>query len=147
MTVAYSTCAPPGRHIERIFYDGDCGVCHWSVGFVARHDRTGEIFRFAPLGGEVFRDSVPADVNQRLPDSMVVQTRTGALLLRSDGVVYILRRLSLFWRLLGMLLALVPKAIRDYAYDRFAERRHRLASKPDGVCPLMPPELSRRFDP
>ncbi len=136
-----------GTYPERIFYDGDCGVCHWSVGFVARHDRTGEAFRFAPLGGEVFRDHVPPEVGRELPDSMVVQTRTGALLLRSDSLVHILSRLGLFWRLLGRLLALVPRAIRNYFYDRFAERRHRLASKPDGVCPMMPPELSRRFDP
>ncbi len=142
-----STGAPPGRHTERIFYDGDCGVCHWSVGFVARHDRTGEVFRFAPLGGEAFGDNVPAEVGRSLPDSMVVQTRTGSLLLRSDGVIHILRRLGPFWRLLGLLLALVPKAIRNYAYDRFAEHRHLLADQPDGFCPMMPPELSQRFDP
>ncbi len=131
---------------ERIFYDGDCGVCHWSVDFVARRDPSGETLRFAPLGGEVFRDRVPLDVGESLPDSIVVQTRSGELLLRSDGVVHILRRLGPVWRLLGRLLALVPRVIRDYGYDRFAERRHRLASKPDGTCPLMPPELRQRFD-
>lgn len=140
MTVAHP---PP----ERIFYDGDCGVCHWSVGFVARHDRAGDVFRFAPLGGEVFRAEVPAEVRDSLPDSMVVQTRSGSLLLRSDGLVHILRRLGLFWRLLAQILFLVPRPIRNYAYDRFAERRHRLAAKPDGVCPLMPPDLRQRFDP
>ena len=134
-------------YTERIFYDGDCGVCHWSVGLVARHDRTGEAFRFAPLGGEIFADNVPPEVSQTLPDSMVVQTRTGSLLLRSDGLLHILSRLGPFWKLLGLLLGLVPKAIRNYFYDRFAERRHLLAKKPDGVCPLMPPELRQRFDP
>ena len=132
---------------ERIFYDGDCGVCHWAVGFVARHDRAGETFRFAPLGGECFADHVPAEVGRSLPDSMVVQTREGALLLRSDGLVHILRRLGPFWRLLGRLLGLVPKPVRDFFYDRFAERRHLLAAKPDAACPLMPPELRSRFEP
>lgn len=135
-----------GASTERIFYDGDCGVCHWSVGFVARHDRTGEAFRFAPLGGEAFRANVPPEVGDNLPDSMVVHTRDGELLLRSDGVVYIFKRLGGFWKLLGRLLALVPRPIRDYGYDRFAERRHRLAKKPEGVCPMMPPELRPRFD-
>ncbi len=132
---------------EHIFYDGDCGVCHWSVGFVARHDRTGEAFRFAPLGGEVFSGRVAPEVARDLPDSLVVRTRAGALLLRSDGVVHILSRLGLFWRILGALLALVPRPIRDYCYDRFAERRHRLAASPEGTCPLVPPELRQRFDP
>lgn len=139
--------APLRGDIERIFYDGDCGVCHWSVGFIARHDRSGRAFRFAPLGGEAFRDNVPPEVGQSLPDSMLVQTRTGALLLRSEGVVHILRRLGLFWRLVALFLSLVPRVIRDFFYDRFAERRQLLAKKPDGACPLMPPELRQRFDP
>ncbi len=132
---------------EHIFYDGDCGVCHWSVGFVARHDRTGEAFRFAPLGGEIFHRRVAPEAARDLPDSLVVSARDGALLLRSDGVIHILRRLGPFWQLLGALLAAVPRAIRDLGYDRFAERRHRLASRPDGTCPLVPPELRQRFDP
>lgn len=131
---------------ERIFYDGDCGVCHWSVGFVARHDRTGQAFRFAPLGGEAFREHVPPEVGRGLPDSLVVQARDGELLLRSDGVVHILSRLGPAWKLLGVLMSVVPRAIRDYFYDRFAERRHHLAKRPDGTCPLMPPELRQRFD-
>ncbi len=137
----------PVSSVEHIFYDGDCGVCHWSVGFVARHDRTGETFRFAPLGGEVFSGHVAPGEAANLPDSLVVATRAGSLLLRSDGVVHILRRLGLFWKILGALLAVVPRTIRDYFYDRFAERRHRLTRRPDGTCPLVPPELRQRFDP
>lgn len=132
---------------ERIFYDGECGVCHWSVGLVARHDHGGQAFRFAPLGGEVFRSTVPAEVGDHLPDSMVVQTAGGRLLLRSDGAIHILRRLGLGWRILAGLMRLVPRAVRDWAYDRFAERRHRLAARPDGTCPMLPPELRGRFDP
>jgi len=132
---------------ERIFYDGDCGVCHWAVAFVARHDRAGRAFRFAPLDGEVFRRHVTPEVRRSLPDSLVVLTEAGTLLLRSDGVVHILRRLGPFWRLAGGLLALVPRAVRDFFYDRFAERRSRLAKRPDGTCPMVAPELRRRFDP
>ena len=133
--------------VERIFYDGDCGVCHWAVAFVARHDPSGEAFRFAPLDGEVFVRHVTAEARRDLPDSMAVLTAAGELLLRSDGVVHILRRLGPWWRLLGGLLALVPRAVRDYFYDRFAERRHRLAARPEGTCPIVAPELRRRFDP
>ncbi len=132
---------------EHIFYDGDCGVCHWAVAFVARHDRTGNAFRFAPLGGETFSSSIPPAAGAGLPDSLVVRTGDGSLKLRSDGVVHILRRLGPCWRLLGALLAVVPRPLRDYLYDRFAERRHRLAKRPDGACPILPPELRRRFDP
>ena len=136
----------PAASTERIFYDGDCGVCHWAVAFVARHDGGGRAFRFAPLGGEVFRRSVP-QANRDLPDSLVVRSGDGELLLRSEGLVHILSRLGPIWRFLGAILALVPRPVRDYFYDRFAERRHRLARRPEGICPMVPPEPRQRFDP
>lgn len=132
---------------DRIFYDGECGVCHASVAFVSRHDATGEAFRFAPLHGETFAETVGEEVGRGLPDSLVVQTAAGDLLLRSDGTIYILRRLGGFWKFLGGLLAVVPRPIRDFFYDRFAAVRRFLAAKPTGACPLLPPELRRRFDP
>lgn len=132
---------------ERIFFDGHCGVCHWAVRFVARHDPDGKTFRFSPLQGETFSDAAPEAARRQLPDSLVVQTEDGQLLLRSQGAVYILRRLGGFWWALGGLLALVPRPLRDFGYDTFARIRHRLAAPPADVCPLMPPEIGRRFDP
>ena len=132
---------------ERIFYDGDCGVCHWSVAFVARHDRTGRAFRFAPLGGETFEAELAAPEREGLPDSIVVRTAGGAVLVRSRGLLHILKRLGRFWRAVGAVLWLVPRPLRDLGYDGFAAIRHRLVRRPDGSCPLMPPELGRRFDP
>ncbi len=142
--------APPLPHsarAERIFYDGDCGVCHWAVRVVARHDREGAAFRFAPLGGETFAAELPAPQRENLPDSIAVHTADGVLLLRSQGLVHILRRLGPLWRVLGAVLALVPRPLRDFGYDRFAAVRHRLVRRPEGACPLLPPELGRRFDP
>ena len=132
---------------ERIFYDGHCGVCHWAVRFVAQHDPDGKAFRFAPLEGEAFARLLPETERRQLPDSIVVQTKEGRLLLRSQGVVYILRRLGGLWSFLGGLLAWVPRPVRDFAYDTFARIRHRLAAPPSDICPLMPPEMGRRFDP
>ena len=136
----------PSTPSGRIFYDGHCGVCHWAVRFVARHDPDGETFRFAPLDGETFSRLLPADERRDLPDSMVVQRADGQLLLRSTGLVYILHRLGGFWRFLAVLLALVPWPLRDFAYDTFARIRHRLVAPPAEVCPLVPPEMGRRFD-
>lgn len=133
--------APP----ERIFYDGDCGVCHRAVRFVVRRD-PGARFRFAPLEGEVFARTVPPAVGRDLPDSLVVATADGELLWRSRAVAHILRRLGPGWRLLGRLLAFLPEAVSDWFYDRFAGQRRRLAAAPTGACPLLPPELRKRFD-
>lgn len=138
---------PDPEGVERIFFDGDCGVCHWSVRFVAQRDPHGNTFRFAPLGGEVFQSRLTEVQQSELPDSLVVQTASGRLLVRSDGVVHILRRLGGKWRWLGHLIALMPRPLRDFGYARFAANRHRVAAKPDSACPLPSPELRSRLDP
>lgn len=134
---------------ERIFYDGDCGLCHGAVRFVLRNESAaGESFRFAPLQGATYA-SVAASIAGEAPglDSLVVQTRDGHLLWRSDGVVYILHRLGGRWRRVAKLVALCPRPLRDAAYDLVARLRSRLARKPEGLCPMVPSHLDERFDP
>lgn len=132
---------------EHIFYDGTCGVCHWAVGLVARHDPEGRTFRFAPLGGETFVAALDESLRRELPDSMLVHTDDGRLLMRTTGVVHILKRLGGPWRALGTLLWLVPRPLRDFGYDLFARYRKRFVRTPEGTCPILPPPLRGRFDP
>jgi predicted DCC family thiol-disulfide oxidoreductase YuxK len=132
---------------EILFYDGHCGLCHRAVKFVLKHDRTGEAFRFAPLQGETFGALVPAAEREALPDSIVVRTTEGALLLRSAAFLHILRRLGWGWRVLAAILAVVPRALRDAAYDFVARVRYRIFGRRDDVCPLVPAELRKRFEP
>ena len=141
------TAAASSPKPEQLFYDGHCGVCHWAVSFVAKRDPEGRLFRFAPLHGETFTALVPETLQKHLPDSLVLHTHDGSLLTRSSGALHIMQRLGGVWRLLGALLWLVPRPLRDFGYDRFAAIRHRLARRPDGTCPLVAPELRARFDP
>jgi predicted DCC family thiol-disulfide oxidoreductase YuxK len=141
--VARQTAAGP----EFLFYDGHCGLCHRAVKFVLRHDREGMAFRFAPLQGETFERLVPAEQSSGLPDSIVVQTRDGALLVRSSAFIHILRRLGGGWRVLAAILSIVPRPLRDAAYDFIARVRYRIFGRQDDVCPLVPPELRKRFAP
>jgi len=131
---------------ELLFYDGGCGFCHRSVRFVAANDREG-VFRFAPLGGETYLATIPAELRPSLPDSIVVRRSDGALLVRSDGTIRILERLGGGWRLLAALLRLVPRPLRDAGYDYVA--RHRLSwfGREADACPLVPAHLRGRFAP
>ena len=132
---------------ETLYYDGDCGLCHRSVRFLAALDREGEAFRFAPLGGETFRRNVPAEVAAELPDSLVLQRADGTLLLRTDATVHALRRIGGVWSALGTLLSWVPKGLRNAVYDAIARRRKALFAAPEAACPVGPPALRARFDP
>jgi predicted DCC family thiol-disulfide oxidoreductase YuxK len=133
--------------IDLVFYDGNCGFCHWSVQFLIRQDRGGRRFRFAPLGGDTFRAVIPEKERATLPDSVVVRAASGAVLVRSAAVVYVLNRLGGWWRLLALILSPIPAPIRDALYNAFASVRHRLFRRPKTACPLLPPHLRRRFDP
>ncbi len=131
--------------MERLFYDGSCGLCHWLVRFTAWRDKRAR-FRFAPLGGKTFGESFSPREAARLPDSLVVQTESGDVYVRSDAVVYVLRRLGGFWGFAAVLLGRIPRAWRDRAYDRIARIRKRLFRPPANLCPRLPPQLRDRFE-
>lgn len=135
------------RSTEELFYDGECGVCHGAVRFVARRDPEGRLFRFAPLHGRTFEQAFDRETREGLPDSLVVRTLLGQALVRSSALVHVLRRLGGPWRALGHLLWLVPRPLRDLGYDLFARIRHRVVSPPQDSCPVPPREMRGRFDP
>ena len=126
--------------MDLLFYDGDCGMCHGTVRFVAARDRA-DVFRYAPLGGPTFRERVPLASQVGLPDSIVLLTESGELLTKSSAAIYMLKRLGGVWRLTGILMGAVPGGIRDVVYDFVARIRHRLFAKPEGACPLLPANL------
>jgi predicted DCC family thiol-disulfide oxidoreductase YuxK len=138
---------PTNQETDTLFYDGHCALCHGAVRFVVKHDRAGTTFRYAPLQGETFRAQVPSEQRARLPDSIVVRTSEGLLLARSDAVVHILKRLGGGWRIVGSIMAAIPRGLRDGIYDLIARIRYRVFGKREEVCPIVPPELRRRFDP
>ncbi|MBZ5590763.1 MAG: DCC1-like thiol-disulfide oxidoreductase family protein [Acidobacteriia bacterium] len=138
---------PESPATDTIYYDGHCGLCHRWVRFVVAVDRDGRLFRFAPLAGETFQAKVPQSARAGLPDSVILQTADGSLMVRSDAVVCILRRLGAGWWALGAAIHLIPRPVRDGAYDWIARMRTRWFAPPAGTCPVMPAELRKRFDP
>lgn len=136
-----------GPNPLRLFYDGGCAFCHWAVRFALRRDRPPGRLRIAPLGGAAFEREVAAPRRRQLADSLAVLTPEGELLSRSAALVYLLRRWGVAWSALAVLLWLVPRPLRDLAYDLFARWRYRLFGRADDACPLLPPELRDRFDP
>lgn len=132
--------------IERVYYDGHCGLCHRAVRFLLAEDVDGSRFRFAPLQGDTCAARIASDRRARLPDSVVIETADGRLLVKSAAVLHILARLGGVWRVLGIAGAFFPCAVRDKAYDAVARIRRKLFPPPPDACPLSPPGLRTRFD-
>jgi predicted DCC family thiol-disulfide oxidoreductase YuxK len=137
---------PFAEKTETLFYDGHCALCHGAVKFVMKRDRAGTAFRFAPLQGETFQALVPVAERSGLPDSIVILAADGSLRARSDAVVRILERLGGGWKVVGSLLAAVPRGLRDAVYDLMARIRYRVFGKREDLCPIVPPEMRKRFD-
>jgi len=122
-----------------LLYDGVCGLCNRFVQFILRRDRNA-IFRFAsqqsPIAARILTrhganptdlDTVYLVVNHELPDEY--------LLSRSDAVLFVLCQLGRLWRAVASLLQLLPKFLRDPAYNAVARHRYRIFGRSD-VCTL-----------
>ena len=135
------------RDAPIILYDGVCGLCHRLNRFVLARDQAGR-FRFAALqsalAGEILarhcRD--PRDL-----DTLYLVLGHGGpderLLRKSDAALRILRELGGAWRA-ASLLRVVPRPLRDLAYDLVARSRYRLFGRYD-TCPLPDPRHRARF--
>ena len=138
--------SPVGDGSAWLFYDGHCGLCHRCVKIALSEDRDGIAFRFGPLGGAAFLREVDEATRKTLPDSLVLVTRDGRVLVRSAAVLGMGQRLGGYWRLLAGAAWLVPAPVRDFCYDLLARLRHRLFPGTATACPLLPRDLQERFD-
>jgi predicted DCC family thiol-disulfide oxidoreductase YuxK len=130
-----------------LLYDGVCALCNGVVEFLLKHDRQDKL-RYAPLQSALGREilarfdiSTFPDGVMLLTDALTAQER---LYSRSDAVAAGLRLLPAPWRLLGRLVTLVPRPLREFGYGIIARLRYRLFGRYD-TCPLPPLDQRRKL--
>lgn len=129
---------------DLLFYDGGCGFCHRLTLFVMRHDPAGALFRFAPIGGATWHNLIEGKTGD-LPDSVVLRTADGRILVRADAALHIGDRLGGVWRGWARLAGLIPRWLLNLGYDGVARIRKKLFAPPQGACPILPADLRARF--
>ena len=115
-----------------ILYDGVCGLCDRLVRFVLKHDQRG-FFRFAALQGHFAAKALAhhgKDAAQLEAMCVIAgeKSRPEELLCKSDAAIFVLRQLNWPWKA-AVLLKIVPRGLRDRAYDWIARRRYRIFGK------------------
>ncbi|HTB80104.1 MAG TPA: DCC1-like thiol-disulfide oxidoreductase family protein [Opitutaceae bacterium] len=150
-----STTPEPARPV--LLFDGECGLCNRVVRFLLRLDRHGRL-RFAPLQGPAAQEflrthGLPAEDFSTLvfvPD-WTPSTSSGQgrredpqFFLRTDGAIAALRACGGTGCLFAVLLAIVPRGLRDAGYKFVARTRYRIFG-PWKACPLPRPEWAARF--
>jgi predicted DCC family thiol-disulfide oxidoreductase YuxK len=136
---------PLGDHL--LLYDGVCGLCSRVLQFVLEHDRRG-VFSFAPLQGEIGRSMVSrwgGDPDQLTTFYVCAGYRTTSprVLARSDAALFIAGEIGWPWKAF-VAARVLPKMLRDAAYDLVAKTRYRVFGRLD-QCLVPRPEVRSRF--
>lgn len=146
---------PPSRCAALLLYDGSCGFCAASVQWVLAHDRVGTL-RFAPLQGETARPILGrhpelAEVDSVVwvegsPEALEALKTLELVRVRSDAAIAVGLYLGGGWAFIARLATLVPRQLRDWAYDQIARHRHKLTRNgPECLVPTA--EERERFLP
>jgi predicted DCC family thiol-disulfide oxidoreductase YuxK len=127
-----------------LYYDGRCALCHALVRFALIEDRY-RTLEFAPLQGELAARRLAKTSYVASLGTIVLQAPDGTMLERGDAVIGVLRRLGGLFGFGGLLLTLVPRCVRNAAYNFVGKHRLRVFGAADALCPIVPPELAARF--
>ncbi|QDT33084.1 thiol-disulfide oxidoreductase DCC family protein [Thalassoglobus polymorphus] len=118
-----------------VFFDGVCGLCNGTVNFLLNHDKN-RALKFAPLQGETAQRLLPQD--QRDLNSIVFLEGKNTWRC-SSAITRIFWKLPVPWSILGSLLWVIPKPIRDFGYRIVAKSRYRIFGKKE-TCRMPTPE-------
>lgn len=124
-----------------VLFDGECGMCEKGIHFILDHEN-GNALHFAPLQSELGQRIIAGDPSVQGLDS-VIFVEGGRCSAKSTAALCIARYLRTPWNWVrvGWIL---PRPIRDFAYDFVAKRRHRWFGAPS-QCRMMTPDLRKRF--
>jgi predicted DCC family thiol-disulfide oxidoreductase YuxK len=123
-----------------LLFDGVCTLCNGVVRFVIDRDRAGR-FQFAALQSDAGRRLL-GGVPQPVPDSFVL-FEDGRVFTRSAAALRVARGLPFPWPLAWAFI-IVPRPVRDWAYDVVARHRYRWFGRGD-TCLVPAPEERARF--
>ena len=125
-----------------LLFDGVCNLCHGSVRFVLRQERRPEL-RFCPLeSASGTRLLAQHGLNADYRGSLVL-IEAGTVFLKSDAALRVASYLKWPWSW-GRAAVILPRGLRDWAYDVIARNRYRWFGRHD-ACLLPTPELRRRL--
>lgn len=125
-----------------VIYDGDCGLCQASVQFMLRHDPAGKL-RFAARQSAAGRELLVRTGFADAAPNSVVLVENGIASTKSTAVLRISRYLRFPWSL-GWVFELIPRFLRDAAYNWVARNRHRWTRRP-AACRLPTEQERQRF--
>lgn len=124
-----------------VFFDGVCGLCNWSIDLCMKIDKNRRL-RYAPLQGETAAELLDDETRANL--NTLVFRSGGGNFIRSSAVVRILWAVGGGWALLGWLLWIIPKPVRDLGYILVSKNRYWMFGKKE-TCRMPTSEERERI--
>ncbi len=125
-----------------MLYDGVCALCNGLVSFVIRHDPRG-VFRFASLQSPIGKQYLAmAGLPENELDTFIY-AENGRFFTKSTAALKVLNRLDGLWPMFYPLM-IVPKVLRDGAYNFIARHRYRWFGKFDS-CVIPKTDVRERI--
>ena len=126
-----------------IVFDGVCVLCSRWVDFVLRRDLQGR-YKFAAMqtaSGRALLIEHGVDPDDPL-SFLLLQDGKGYT--DTDAIVRILRSFGPGWKLMGLLVSIVPRFVRDPLYRWIARNRYRMFGRRE-ACRVPTPDIADRF--
>jgi predicted DCC family thiol-disulfide oxidoreductase YuxK len=125
-----------------VLFDGVCNLCNWWVQFIIKRDSR-VLFRYAALQSRTGqRLLVEHGLRTQYLDTLLLIDGESAFT-KSDAILRIVSYLPGIWRLLGVFY-LIPRLLRNQAYDLIASNRYRWFGKHD-ACMVPTKDIAHRF--
>ena len=118
-----------------IYYDGECGLCHFAVRFILRVDSKSK-FYFSPLSN--------LDNNLKDIDSIIFKNGN-KIFFEGQAIIMIFENIDNNWNYLAKVLKLIPINLLDTAYRWVSRNRAKVSVKKVSSCPIVPSSYHKRF--
>ena len=127
-----------------LFYDGECGLCHWFIRLVGRWLRPGEHLLFAPLQGKTALSLRSSGLD--IPESLdaIVYLKNAVVYLGPFAVYELSKKLSPPLHRLAD-FHFLPESLSWWAYNAVARVRYRCFGKADSACAMPNAEMQKRM--
>ncbi|MEO1046731.1 MAG: DCC1-like thiol-disulfide oxidoreductase family protein [Pseudomonadota bacterium] len=122
-------------------FDHYCVLCTGGSGFIMKHDTRGAV-AFTPAQGEL-GEALCKHYGLDWDESYLF-IRNGVPSIKSTGYFEVARAMGGPWKL-ALIFQIIPRALRDWAYDRVANNRYSWFGKTEEACAMLTPDQRARL--
>ncbi|HUH25146.1 MAG TPA: DCC1-like thiol-disulfide oxidoreductase family protein [Flavobacterium sp.] len=127
---------------QLILFDGVCNFCDQTVQKIIKAD-VKNLFVFTSLQSQLGQEIIQYLGISKSTDSIVLYQPGYAYYTQSDAILQIAKQLNGWYPLL-QIGKIVPKKLRDIAYQNFAKNRYKWFGKKE-ECPIPSIEIRTKF--